>query len=101
MKLPGRDTQEFPPPELFDQVGGVPHPPILFTRQLLLDEPLAPPGFSVTHLAAETKIACGFGPTLYQPPIDPVTWPLWAAPLALLAVGWLLARTAFRRESKP
>ena len=37
----------------------------------------------------------------YQPPIDPVTWPLWAAPLALLAVGWLLARTAFRRESKP
>jgi cytochrome c-type biogenesis protein CcmH len=37
----------------------------------------------------------------YQPPVDPVTWPLWAAPLALLAVGWLLARTAFRRESKP
>jgi cytochrome c-type biogenesis protein CcmH len=37
----------------------------------------------------------------YQPPVDPVTWPLWAAPLALLALGWLLARTAFKRESKP
>lgn len=36
----------------------------------------------------------------YQPAVDPVTWPLWAAPLALLAVGWLLARTAFRRVSK-
>lgn len=34
----------------------------------------------------------------YQPPVDPITWPLWAAPLALLAVGWLLARTAFRRR---
>ncbi len=34
----------------------------------------------------------------YQPPVDAVTWPLWAAPLALLALGWLLARTAFRRR---
>ncbi len=34
----------------------------------------------------------------YDPPLEPVTWPLWAAPLALLAVGALLARGRFRRR---
>jgi cytochrome c-type biogenesis protein CcmH len=34
----------------------------------------------------------------YTPPIDAMTWPLWAAPFALLIVGWMLARTAFRRR---
>jgi cytochrome c-type biogenesis protein CcmH len=37
----------------------------------------------------------------YQPPVDATTWPLWAAPLALLAVGWLLARTAFKAKPAP
>ncbi|WBO24103.1 cytochrome c-type biogenesis protein [Sphingomonas abietis] len=34
----------------------------------------------------------------YQPAIDAMTWPLWAAPIVLLGLGWLLARTAFRRR---
>jgi cytochrome c-type biogenesis protein CcmH len=34
----------------------------------------------------------------YRPPIDAVTWPLWAAPLLLLVFGGLLARSAFRRR---
>ncbi|WP_343046934.1 cytochrome c-type biogenesis protein [Sphingomonas chungangi] len=34
----------------------------------------------------------------YRPPVDAVTWPLWAAPILLLAVGGLLARSAFRRR---
>lgn len=28
----------------------------------------------------------------YRPPAEPVTWPLWAAPVLLLALGALLAR---------
>jgi cytochrome c-type biogenesis protein CcmH len=34
----------------------------------------------------------------YDPPLDPVTWPLWAAPLVLLAAGLLLVRGRFRRR---
>jgi cytochrome c-type biogenesis protein CcmH len=34
----------------------------------------------------------------YRPPVEPMTWPLWAAPLALLAVGALLLRHRFRRR---
>ena len=34
----------------------------------------------------------------YDPPVEPVTWPLWAAPLLLLAVGAWLARARFRRR---
>jgi cytochrome c-type biogenesis protein CcmH len=33
----------------------------------------------------------------YDPPVEPVTWPLWAAPLLLLAGGIYLARGRFRR----
>lgn len=33
----------------------------------------------------------------YDPPLEPVTWPLWAAPVLLLAFGILLARTRFKR----
>ena len=34
----------------------------------------------------------------YDPPLDPVTWPLWAAPLVLLAAGLFLVRGRFRRR---
>ena len=33
----------------------------------------------------------------YKPPIEPVTWPLWAAPVVLLAAGIWIARGRFRR----
>lgn len=34
----------------------------------------------------------------YRPPIEPMTWPLWAAPLLLLAIGVFLLRHRFRRR---
>ena len=35
----------------------------------------------------------------YRPPVQPVTWPLWAAPvLLLLAGGWLLRKRLVRRR---
>jgi cytochrome c-type biogenesis protein CcmH len=34
----------------------------------------------------------------YRPTLDATTWPLWIAPILLLAIGALLARTAFRRR---
>jgi cytochrome c-type biogenesis protein CcmH len=36
----------------------------------------------------------------YDPPLEPLTWPLWAAPIALLAAGLLLARGRFRRKRR-
>jgi cytochrome c-type biogenesis protein CcmH len=36
----------------------------------------------------------------YKPPVEPVTWPLWAAPLLLLAAGLYLARGRFRRKAR-
>ena len=34
----------------------------------------------------------------YRPPVEPVTWPLWAAPLLLLLAGaWLLRKRLVRR----
>jgi len=35
----------------------------------------------------------------YAPPVEPVTWPLWAAPILLLAGGLFLARGRFRRRA--
>ncbi len=32
----------------------------------------------------------------YDPPVEPVTWPLWVAPLLLLGAGAFLARRRFR-----
>ena len=32
----------------------------------------------------------------YKPPVEPLTWPLWAAPLVLLALGGLLAASRLR-----
>ncbi len=34
----------------------------------------------------------------YAPPVEPVTWPLWATPILLLAAGVYLARGRFRRK---
>ncbi|WP_019833442.1 cytochrome c-type biogenesis protein [Sphingomonas sp. PR090111-T3T-6A] len=36
----------------------------------------------------------------YKPTVEPVTWPLWGAPLVLLVVGGFLARQAFRRRGR-
>jgi len=35
----------------------------------------------------------------YQPPVDPLTWPLWAAPVLLVAIGLWVARGTLRRRS--
>ena len=34
----------------------------------------------------------------YNPPVEPITWPLWAAPILLLGAGLWLARGRFRRR---
>ena len=34
----------------------------------------------------------------YRPPVEPLTWPLWAAPVLLLFVGAWLLRKRFRRR---
>ena len=35
----------------------------------------------------------------YRPPVEPVTWPLWAAPVLLLLAGaWLLRKRLVRRR---
>src|SRR5689334_11568189 len=34
----------------------------------------------------------------YRPPVDAVTWPLFAAPVVLLVAGLLLARGRFRKR---
>ena len=34
----------------------------------------------------------------YDPPLTPVTAPLWLAPFVLLAIGALVARASFRRK---
>jgi cytochrome c-type biogenesis protein CcmH len=36
----------------------------------------------------------------YKPGVEPITWPLWAAPLLLLAAGAWLARGRFRRRRR-
>ena len=36
----------------------------------------------------------------YDPPLEPVTWPLWAAPILLILAGAFLARNRFRRRTK-
>lgn len=34
----------------------------------------------------------------YRPPVEPLSWPLWAAPIALLLAGGWLLRGRFRRR---
>lgn len=36
----------------------------------------------------------------YKPPVEPATWPLWAAPLILLGLGAWLTRSQFRRRRR-
>ena len=36
----------------------------------------------------------------YAPPVEPATWPLWAAPAVLLLGGILLARGRFRKKKR-
>ena len=36
----------------------------------------------------------------YEPPLDTLTWPLWAAPILLVAVGLLVARGTLRRRRR-
>ena len=42
-----------------------------------------------------------YGPWVsYRPPAEPVTWPLWLAPIALLIAGGLIARTRLKRRAR-
>ncbi|HEY0270601.1 MAG TPA: cytochrome c-type biogenesis protein [Sphingomonas sp.] len=34
----------------------------------------------------------------YTPPVEPLTWPLWAAPVVLVALGLVIARGTLRRR---
>jgi cytochrome c-type biogenesis protein CcmH len=36
----------------------------------------------------------------FSPPVEPVTWPLWGAPVVLLLLGAFLARGRFRRTRR-
>ncbi len=36
----------------------------------------------------------------YDPPFGAATWPLWLAPVALLALGAVIARSSFRRRQR-
>lgn len=36
----------------------------------------------------------------FMPPSEPLTWPLWLAPLVLLAIGALIARTRLKLKVK-
>lgn len=36
----------------------------------------------------------------YRPPVEPLTWPLWAAPILMISFGLFLARGRFRRKAR-
>ena len=36
----------------------------------------------------------------YKPPVEPLTWPLWAAPFLLILAGAWIARGRFRRRRR-
>jgi cytochrome c-type biogenesis protein CcmH len=36
----------------------------------------------------------------YDPPLEPVTWPLWGAPILLVLAGLWLARGRFKRRGR-
>jgi len=36
----------------------------------------------------------------YDPPLGAATWPLWLAPIALLVLGAVIARSSFRRRRR-
>ena len=35
----------------------------------------------------------------YRPPAEPLTWPLWLAPIVLLVLGFAIARSRLKRRS--
>ena len=42
-----------------------------------------------------------YGPWVsYRPPSEPITWPLWLAPVALLLAGALVARSRLKRRGR-
>lgn len=42
-----------------------------------------------------------YGPWIsYRPPSEPVTWPLWLAPVLLLVLGALIARSRLKGRSR-
>lgn len=42
-----------------------------------------------------------YGPWVsYRPPSEPLTWPLWLAPILLLVAGALIARSRLKRRAK-
>jgi cytochrome c-type biogenesis protein CcmH len=36
----------------------------------------------------------------YEPPLEPITWPLWGAPILLILFGLFLARNRFKRRRR-
>ena len=36
----------------------------------------------------------------YEPPLEPITWPLWATPILLVLGGLFLARNRFKRRGR-
>lgn len=34
----------------------------------------------------------------YEPPVEPITWPLWGLPVILIGIGLFVARGRFRRK---
>jgi cytochrome c-type biogenesis protein CcmH len=36
----------------------------------------------------------------YDPPVEPLTWPLWGAPILLIVFGLFLARNRFKRRRR-
>jgi cytochrome c-type biogenesis protein CcmH len=36
----------------------------------------------------------------YDPPVEPITWPLWGAPILLLLTGLYIARGRFRPKAR-
>jgi cytochrome c-type biogenesis protein CcmH len=43
-----------------------------------------------------------YGPWItFMPPSEPLTWPLWLAPIALLVAGGLIARARLKSRRKP
>lgn len=54
-----------------------------------------------TPQAIRTWLIARYGDYItYDPPLSKATWPLWLAPIALLVVGGLVARSSFKRRAR-
>ena len=70
------------------------HPALPDSREFGFD----PAGNYVFSHAAVLWLVQRYGNWVsYKPPVEPETWPLWAAPVLLLGLGLWLARGRFRR----